>query len=318
MSNVDLWAALGVGCLERGPVIEMKANKRPDPKDAATVRPRRNTRRGVLIDERVTSPPNSGFNLLSLARSAPPSGSAAPASGVFLGSIVRSDQLSVVFQPIVSFDTGKVFACEALVRCSVPAYANPETLFAEAVTTGCAGRLGRMIREVATSICRDLPVFLNVHPVELHEPWLIRPDDAIYTHTTDVYLEITESVPFQHFDICNSVLREIRWRGGVHLVVDDLGAGFSNLKRISDLEPKIVKLDRELIRGLPANLRQQRLVSSVVKLCIEMEASVVAEGVETVDEFLAVRDTGVHYGQGYLFARPTFPIPEVIMPPGTR
>lgn len=293
----------------------MGDQKKPDPKEAATVRPRRDAEPAVRIQERVTVPKTSGVNLLSLARSAAPPDSAVPSSGAFLGSVVRSEELSVVFQPIVSFDTGNVFACEALVRCSVPKYANPEKLFTAAVSAGCTGRLGRMIREVATSLCRDLPVFLNVHPVELHEPWLIRPDDPIYTHATDVYLEITESVPFEHFDICHSVLREIRWRGGVHLVVDDLGAGFSNLKRISDLEPKVVKLDRELIRGLPGSVRQRRLVQSVVQLCIEMDATVVAEGVETVDEFLAVRDTGVHYGQGYLFARPAFPIPDATFPP---
>jgi EAL domain-containing protein (putative c-di-GMP-specific phosphodiesterase class I) len=254
------------------------------------------------------------MNRLSLAPSAPPSEQSAHTSGVFLGNIVRADELSVSFQPIVSLDTGKVFACEALVRCDVPIYSHPEKLFAEAVNAGCTGRLGRMIREVATSLCRDMPIFMNVHPVELREPWLIRPDDPIYTHSSDVYLEITESVPFEHFDVCHSVLREIRWRGGVHLVVDDLGAGYSNLKRISDLEPKVVKLDRELVRGIHENVRQQWLVKSVVQLCQDMDARVVAEGIETAEELSALRDAGVHYGQGYLFARPAYPIPEITWP----
>lgn len=236
-----------------------------------------------------------------------------PVSGIFLGSIVQAKELSVVFQPIVSLDTGAVFACEALVRCNVKAYSNPETLIAEAVRTGCMGRLGRMIREVATSLCLDAPVFLNVHPSELHEQWLVRPDDPIYTHSSDVYLEITEAVPVEHLDVCHSVLREIRARG-VHLVVDDLGAGHSNLKRISDLEPKVVKLDRELIHDLHRSPRQQRFMKSVVQLCIDMGASVVAEGIETVDELSAVKDAGVHYGQGHLIARPRFPVPEVAWP----
>jgi EAL domain-containing protein (putative c-di-GMP-specific phosphodiesterase class I) len=121
-------------------------------------------------------------------------------------------------------------------------------------------------------------------------------------------------VPFEHFEICSDVLREVRWRAGVHLVVDDLGAGYSNLKRISDLEPRIVKLDRELIRNMDRNSRQQRLVTGVVRLCQDMGASVVAEGVETQDEFSAVRDTGVQYVQGYFLARPAFPIPGVNWP----
>lgn len=231
-----------------------------------------------------------------------------------LGRAVQPDELSVVFQPIVTLATGGLFACEALVRCAVPAFRNPEVLFAEAVRDGSAGQLGRMIREVATPLCRDVPVFLNVHPAELQDSWLVRPDDPIYTHSTDVFLEITESVPFEHFEVCRSVLSEVRWRGGVHLVVDDLGAGYSNLKRIADLEPKVVKLDRELVSGVAASLRQRRLVHGVVQLCVDMGAKVVAEGIETHDEFSAILDTGVHYGQGYYFARPGFPIPAVKWP----
>jgi EAL domain-containing protein (putative c-di-GMP-specific phosphodiesterase class I) len=282
------------------------------PLEAETFRPA--SPASVVSNRRSVPPRLPGTNALSLAKSAPLARPTEPAPGTFIGGLVRSEDLSVVFQPIVSADTGRVFACEALVRCSVPEFKNPEHLFREAVKAGCTGRLGRMIREVATGLCRDMPVFLNVHPVELQEPWLVRPDDPIYSHSSDVYLEITESVPFEHFEICSDVLREIRWRAGVHLVVDDLGAGYSNLKRISDLEPRIVKLDRELIRNMDRNSRQQRLVTGVVRLCQDMGASVVAEGVETQDEFSAVRDTGVQYVQGYFLARPAFPIPGVNWP----
>jgi EAL domain-containing protein (putative c-di-GMP-specific phosphodiesterase class I) len=168
-----------------------------------------------------------------------------------------------------------------------------------------------MIREVGVPLCSGKPVFLNAHPTELEERWLVQPDDPMYFHDHDVYLEITESVPMTHFSLCNDVLREIRTRGNVMLVVDDLGAGYSNLSRIADLEPRIVKLDRGLIMGVVKNSRQHRLVTGVVRLCVEMGAEVVAEGVETMDEFNALRDTGIHYVQGYLFARPGFPLPVV-------
>lgn len=283
--------------------------------EADTLRPESPTTNSRVSSRRSLPPrlPQSN-NVLSLARSAPLARPTEPAPGTFIGGLVRSEDLSVVFQPIVAMDTGAVFACEALVRCSVPEFRNPEVLFREAVKAECTGRLGRMIREVATGLCRDKPVFLNVHPAELQEPWLVRPDDPIYSHSADVFLEITESVPFEHFDVCSDVLKEIRWRAGVHLVVDDLGAGYSNLKRISDLEPRVVKLDRELVRGMDHNTRQQRLVSAVVRLCHDMGAAVVAEGIETTDEFSAIRDTGVQYVQGYLFARPAFPIPPVNWP----
>jgi EAL domain-containing protein (putative c-di-GMP-specific phosphodiesterase class I) len=143
---------------------------------------------------------------------------------------------------------------------------------------------------------------------------LVQPDDAIFTHDSDVYVEITESVPFTDFDMVRSVINEVRSRGHLFLVVDDLGAGFSNLKRIIDLEPKLVKLDRELIKDIDKNKRLQKLVASIVQLCMKQGANVVAEGIETEEELRAVIDSGAQYGQGYLFARPNNPIPEIHWP----
>ncbi len=225
------------------------------------------------------------------------------------------EDLSVVFQPIVDLATGETFAHEALVRCSKPGLANPLVLFEKAFALGCVGRLGRMIRELAIPLASGRPIFLNVHPQELQEHWLVRPDDPIYFHDDGVFLEITESVPLTHYDLCINVLREVRARSGIHLVVDDLGAGYSNLKRIADLAPQVVKLDRGLVCGLDRNSRQQQLVSSVVRLCTDLHAVVVAEGIETEDELRALSDTGAHYGQGFLFARPAFPMPAVTWPP---
>lgn len=232
-----------------------------------------------------------------------------------LEALVRPDELSVVFQPIVSMQNGELFAYEALVRCTRQEFVSPPVLFERAVSAGCVGRLGRMVREIAVPLAAGIPLFVNVHPLELEEPWLVRPDDPLYAHDSDVFLEVTESVPLTHFELCRHVLHEVRVRGGVHLVVDDLGAGYSNLKRIIDLEPRVVKLDRELIVGVDRSQRQQRLVANVVRLCCDLDATVVAEGIETAEEFDALCETGVHYGQGFLFARPQFPLPAVSWPP---
>ena len=130
-----------------------------------------------------------------------------------------------------------------------------------------------------------------------------------------MYVEITESAAFTHYDLCVSVLREIKSRAGIFLAVDDLGAGHSNLKRVLDLEPRIVKLDRALVTGLDKHRRQQTLVRHVVRLCVELGAEVVAEGIETYDELSAVVDSGAHYAQGYLLGRPGFPLQPGLWPP---
>ena len=263
-----------------------------------------------MTDERPTLPPPLSNRLSDAPSAADTEGDPQD----FCGGFVKPEDLSMVFQPIVRLGTGEVFAYETLVRCGVTGF-DPIALFERAAREGSTGRLGRMIREIAIPVCAGTPIFVNLHPNELGERWLVRPDDPIFSHDHEIYLEITESVPMTHFDLCMSVLREVCGRTGAHLVIDDLGAGYSNLKLIADLEPKVVKLDRALVQDLDRKPRQRTLVSIVVHLCNELGAAVVAEGIETYGEFCAVRDCGAEFGQGYLLARPSFPRPEVTWPP---
>ena len=227
--------------------------------------------------------------------------------------VIAAREVRIVFQPVVDLKTRKVFAYEALARTSAPEFDGPLALFAAAVAETCTGELGRLLRQMSLEGCTTHPLFLNIHPAELNEPWLVQPDDPIFQHSEDVYLEITEAVPLSHFRLCQNMLDEVRGRG-VHLVVDDLGAGYSNLKYIADLRPRIVKLDRGLIAGLVTSSRLYKLVAAIVRLCKELDSKVVAEGIETKDELAAVIAAGAQYGQGYLLARPAFPPPELIWP----
>jgi EAL domain-containing protein (putative c-di-GMP-specific phosphodiesterase class I) len=224
------------------------------------------------------------------------------------------DDINMVFQPIVDVTTGALFAHEALVRCKLPQFSSAAILLAAAETEKACGYLGSIIRQQTFERCQDIALFVNVHPEELSQRWLVRPDDPLNFHEREVYLEITESAAFTHYDLCMSVLKELCSRSGVHLVVDDYGAGHSNLARILDLNPKIVKLDGALIRGIAKDQRRQLMVRHMVALCVDLGAKVVAECVETVEELKAVADLGVHYAQGYVLARPAFPAPEFNFP----
>lgn len=232
---------------------------------------------------------------------------------VAIRRLLDTRDLKVVYQPVVNLKTKKIFAYEALVRSKSPDFDSPMSLFAAAVEHSCTGELGRIIREMAIEGCATHPLFLNIHPAELNEKFLVQPNDPIFRHDEDVYLEITEGVPLSHFRLCQSILTEIRGRG-VYLVVDDLGAGYSNLRYIADLHPRVVKLDRDLVAGLRPGTRMFKLVSAIVVLCRELDAMVVAEGIETAEELAAVQEAGAHFGQGYLLARPAFPPPPVSWP----
>lgn len=227
---------------------------------------------------------------------------AAPAAPT-VATLTRSD-VGVAFQPIVHVSDGTVLAHEVLARCTRPGLTSPAVLFEQAEQEGACGPLGRMVRDVAFAECEDAPLFVNVHPDELTARWLVQPDDPMALHGHDVYLEITETAAFTHFELCMSVLEELRRRVDVRLVIDDFGAGHSNLQRVVDLEPSVVKLDLTLTRSIDTHRRKQAVVRHVVNLCNELDTLVVAEGVETEPELACVRDLGVHLAQGYLIARP--------------
>jgi EAL domain-containing protein (putative c-di-GMP-specific phosphodiesterase class I) len=220
-----------------------------------------------------------------------------------ISDLLGQESLDVVYQPIYDLRTGTVFGFEVLTRLSSHTFESTTELFEAAARAGLVGRLGRLQRDRAIRAAPARPLFVNVHPGEFDHPWLIRPDDPIFRHPDDIYLEITESAPLRYFEQCTHVLGELREKG-IRVAIDDFGAGFSNVKYISDLAPDVVKLDRELVARVREGSRQFRLVSSVVRLCHDMGAKVVAEGIETVEELVVAEHAGAELCQGYLLGRP--------------
>jgi EAL domain-containing protein (putative c-di-GMP-specific phosphodiesterase class I) len=142
----------------------------------------------------------------------------------------------------------------------------------------------------------------------------VRPDDPIGFCHQPVFLEITETAAFQNHALCDSVLREVCTRTGAQLVIDDFGAGHSNLTRLLDLDPAIVKLDLALVRDVQSSPKKRAVVRSVTALCHELGARVVAEGIESELELSCLQGLGVDYLQGYLLGRPANPAPPITWP----
>ncbi|MBC7704619.1 MAG: EAL domain-containing protein, partial [Rhodoferax sp.] len=101
------------------------------------------------------------------------------------------------------------------------------------------------------------------------------------------------------------VLREYQ-RIGFLTAIDDFGAGFAGLNLLADFQPDIIKLDMTLIRNVDKSLSRQAIVRSVERICAELGIVILAEGVETQDECLALQSLGIQLMQGYLFAKPLF------------
>jgi EAL domain-containing protein (putative c-di-GMP-specific phosphodiesterase class I) len=224
----------------------------------------------------------------------------------------EQQQYSVTYQPIVHLTTGKILAQEALTRSLSPTFPSIVGLLKALEPCGLVGELGRNLRKLATKGCSQ-PLSLNVSPLEFAEGWLVRPDDAMFMHRAPVYLEITESAPLEYFEQCFGIVDEVR-RRGLRIAIDDFGAGYSNLRYISDLRPDLVKLDRKVLVGVKPGNRVYLLLHAIVRLIHEMGSEVVAEGIETAEELHSVRECGADYGQGYFLAMPTPQPPTVPWP----
>lgn len=221
-----------------------------------------------------------------------------------LGDHLRAGTLvDVHYQPIVHLRTGKVMAFEVLSRPRDSAVGSPRQLVDSLNENRLIGEFGRHVRQLATAGCPQHALSINVEPHEFDQALLVRPDDPIFSHRHPIFLEITETVPIEVFEQCHPVLDELR-RRGIRLAIDDLGAGFSNLRYISELRPAIVKLDRKLLASVSLGSRDFRLLRSIVRLVHDMDAQVVAEGIELSEELYAAREAGVDYGQGFLLGRP--------------
>jgi EAL domain-containing protein (putative c-di-GMP-specific phosphodiesterase class I) len=86
--------------------------------------------------------------------------------------------------------------------------------------------------------------------------------------------------------------------------IDDFGAGHSGLNMLADFQPDVIKIDMALTRAINIDPVRHEIARAVIDLCARLHISVVAEGVETLDEAVTLRDLGVRLFQGYLFAKP--------------
>jgi blue light- and temperature-responsive anti-repressor len=102
---------------------------------------------------------------------------------------------------------------------------------------------------------------------------------------------------------------------GVRFAIDDFGSGYSGLNLLADFQPEQVKLDMQLVRDVHRKGPRQAITRGVLRTCEDLGIEVVAEGVETADEYRWLSDEGIHLFQGYLFAKPAFErLPDVHFP----
>jgi EAL domain-containing protein (putative c-di-GMP-specific phosphodiesterase class I) len=221
---------------------------------------------------------------------------------------------SMAFQPILNTDTETLYAYEALVRgpkgesaasvinqvTEANRYSFDQSCRVQAITH--ASRLGLVDTGAMLSI--------NFMPGAVYSPvaciqLTLRTARECNFPSNRLIFEFTESEKVAEPAHLRNIIAEYR-RQGFRIALDDFGAGYSGLNLLAELPPDIIKLDMELTRNLDRRPAARCIVNSVVRLAASLGSDLVAEGVETLDEFAALRDCGISLMQGYLFAKPAF------------
>jgi len=223
-----------------------------------------------------------------------------------------------LYQPIVSVRDGALFAYEALCRPIDPDFRHVGELLETAVHTGRIRELGRVLRRLVVEPMLELPepcaLFVNIHPQDLSDDQLLGPDAHLLPWARRIVLEVTETEAIRDYPRARARIAALRERG-FRIALDDLGSGYSSLNLLAQLEPDIVKLDMELVRGIEREGRTRRLVQHLIEFCRGEGFVTVAEGIETDAELSVVTELGVDLVQGYLLARPQPPFCSVLRPP---
>lgn len=218
---------------------------------------------------------------------------------------------SYAYQPVVDIETRQIYAHEALVRG--PAAESAQTVLSR-VNEGNRFRFDQACRvkaiKNAALLGMQSRLSINFMPNAIYQPErCIRTTlAAARAHDFPINRIIFETVEGERIEDAKwlaEVLREYQ-RIGFLTAIDDFGAGFAGLNLLADFQPDIIKLDMALIRNVDKSLSRQAIVRSVERICAELGIVILAEGVETQDECLALQSLGIQLMQGYLFAKPLF------------
>lgn len=221
---------------------------------------------------------------------------------------------SMAFQPIVDVDARSIYAYEALVRGvngepahSILGLADDSNRYA--LDQGCRMKAIEMASDLGMA-ATGASLSINFYPNAVYDPatCIRRTLETAARRNfplNRLIFEVTEGERVRDQEHLNAIIREYRSRG-FRVAIDDFGAGYAGLNLLANFQPDILKIDRELTREVDTRHAPRVIVKAIMSACHALGIQVIAEGVETRDELMALRDLGVRYFQGFFFAHPGF------------
>jgi diguanylate cyclase (GGDEF) domain len=234
-----------------------------------------------------------------------------------LRAAVARREFEVFYQPIVDLADARLSGFEALVRWRHPTrgLVSPMEFIPAAESTGL---IVPMTEQIMRQACRQLvewragynqPLTMSVNLSGKHfaSPDLVAQVNSVVESTFldpgSLKLEITESAVMENAEAAISMLHKIK-SSGVKISIDDFGTGYSSLSYLQRFPIDTLKVDRSFVSMMGEKNENGAIVRTVVALAKALQLNVVAEGVETPEQFHRLRGLGCEYGQGYLFSRP--------------
>lgn len=230
----------------------------------------------------------------------------------FVG-IVEQSRFAALYQPIIDLEQQRIIGYEGLIRGpSASVFHNPQSLFEFASQWEHLSELDLACRQFIIEQFHRLTLkgklFINCAPAVLL--------DADHPHgktlatlrrlsisAESVVIELTEQHPLDDYELLREALHYYRSMG-FEIAIDDFGAGYAGLRMWSELRPDYVKIDRHFIQGINEDPVKKEFVRSILDIARGLECKVIAEGIETREEYRTICNMGIVLGQGYYFARP--------------
>jgi diguanylate cyclase (GGDEF)-like protein len=230
-----------------------------------------------------------------------------------LRNALAKEEFELFYQPLVNLKSGRITACEALLRWNHPSRGtvSPMDIIPVAEEMGIIIDLGRWILRKACMECMTWPevvsVAVNFSSEQFHQRDILSEVryalevSGLPAHRLEI--EITESSLLRNTQWTHDALSQLR-SAGVRISLDDFGTGYSSLSYLHNFPLQKVKIDRSFLEGIDAD-RPLMLLRGVARLSADLGMAVVVEGIETNEQLELVSVDGtVTEAQGYLFSRP--------------
>jgi EAL domain-containing protein (putative c-di-GMP-specific phosphodiesterase class I) len=225
----------------------------------------------------------------------------------------------MVYQPILDMRSGRIVGAEALVRWVRPdgTVVLPGRFIDIAEDSGLIHPLGEWVLRTTLAQLRewndaghDLWVAVNLSPRQFQDPGLLNKITVALAESgvpaARLELEITESVAMVNPEASLRILANLK-AIGLRIAIDDFGTGYSSLSYLKRIPADKVKIDKSFVDGIDREVDDTAIVHMVLALAEVLDKTVVAEGVETEQQFRALQGLNCRYAQGYWIGRPVLP-----------